>query len=445
MRGQRGDVVEKLGDMYTTALQNHETSEEGRGSPLRGPHVACPPFHGSVVALGGELKNTVCHGAEATAVLSEPHGDLACADNYRRFVETVSRLRNELGNEDFVVAHDLHPTYLSTQFARKLPQRRIAVQHHHAHAVACAIDAGVDLPVIGVVCDGTGYGEDRAIWGGEVLLCDVDGFQRMAHLDYFALPGGDAAARFPWRPALSILRETFQDEWPSLVEHRLAGVDASEVAIVVRQLDSGLNTPATSSLGRLFDAVAALLGICVRNEHEGQAAMALESLAGAGVVGPHNGPYGLAGAGKVGKHSGRQGDEGGPHSGPYEFGTHGEPNRHRTDVIDWRGMVRGIIQDLDHGTDRAVISRRFHTTLAAMFASAVARAADATGVNRVVLSGGCFLNQRLRRELIERLTRQDLAVAVHRQVSPGDAGLSLGQAVIASAVVAKCRTLTGAN
>jgi hydrogenase maturation protein HypF len=362
------------------------------------------PFPVSVLALGGELKNTICRGEGTHATVSGPRGDLSESANYRRFVEGVECATTELGRAAFVVGHDLHPTYLSTAYAQRLAAPKFAVQHHHAHAVSCATDAGMALPVVGIVCDGTGYGTDGAIWGGEVLLCQAASFRRLAHLDYFALPGGDAAARWTWRPALSLLRLALPDSkgMPDLPAFR--AVDAKQRAIVDQQLAVGLNTPSTSSLGRLFDAVAFLTGVCGQNDEEGQAARALQAASAEGWVEPY----------------------------PYALGEGTDRLR-----LSWQPMIRAIVADVQAGIPASLIATRFHETVAAMFAAAALRGAQETGVERVVLSGGCFLNDRLRDGVRGRLAQRGLEVGVHTRVSPGDAGLSLGQAVVASATAAR--------
>ena len=361
-----------------------------------------------VVALGGELKNTVCALRGKEAVILGPHGDLRDAAAFHEFVASVERARAGVGSDALVIAHDLHPLYLSSVHATQMQNRKVAVQHHFAHAVCCAVDAGVELPVIGVVCDGTGYGTDGAIWGGEVLLCRTDSFQRLAHLAYFPVPSGDAAARTPWRPALGLLREAFAGQ---TLPRRLAcfeRVDPQELRLVSRQLEAGLNVSRTSSLGRLFDAISFLAGICSLNTYEGQAAIELEKAATDQAVKPYS--YELS----------SPVESEGEALGPVE--------------LEWRPMIREIVADAESGAPARVIGSRFHATVAAMFADAVVWAAGRTAIQQVVLSGGCFFNRLFREGMIRNLTARGMAVATHRTVSPGDAGLSLGQAVIASAV-----------
>ena len=364
--------------------------------------VACPfPF--DVLAVGGELKNTICVGQGALAVLSGWQGDLSQIDCYRHFVDSVSRAADRLGRRPVVIGHDLHPAYLSTVHARRLAPPKVAVQHHHAHAVSCAVDAEMTLPVIGIVCDGTGYGTDGAIWGGEVLLCNARSFRRLAHLEYFPLPGGDAAARWAWRPAMSVVRLALPDSYTTIEPPAFRAVNAKERALIDRQLDAGLNSPSTSSLGRLFDAVAFLTGVCAQNEQESQAARALQAASTDERVKPY----------------------------PFALIDDSEGVR-----LDWRPMIRSIVADVQADVCVGWIAARFHETVAAMFAAAALRAVRETGVERVVLSGGCFVNERLREGVRSRLEDRGLQVGVHRRVSAGDAGLSLGQAVVASATAA---------
>ena len=370
-----------------------------------------PAFPRPVLALGGELKNTICVGRGERAHLSETHGDLQESSSYRAFLETVTRLSEYIDNEGFVIGYDMHPTYLSTAVARSMSQRKVAVQHHHAHAVSAAVDAGIDLPVIGIVCDGTGYGTDGATWGGEVLLVHSDSFERLAHLDYFALPGGDAGARHTWRPALSLLRAALPDSWRQVSVPGLTSIAPEELTLVIHQMESGLNSPNTSSLGRLFDGIASLVGIAQRNEFEGQAAIALQAAA-VEWLGPSDGL---------------------PDAYPYSM-------RHHANGVarmDWRPMVRSVVSDVLEGEAPGRISARFHATVAVMLFAAAKRAAERSGVDRIVLSGGCFLNEILLEAVGRSLASAGYIVGRHERVSCGDVGLSLGQAVVASATVSK--------
>lgn len=358
-----------------------------------------------VVALGTELKNTICTAMGQEAWIGETNGNLQESGSFRRFVEDVEhecrRVRAASGMEP-VIAHDLHPAFLSTHFARRYP-RSVGVQHHHAHGVSAAVDAGLSLPVIAVIGDGTGYGADGAAWGGEILVCRECDFDRFAHLDYFALPGGDTAATAIWRVALALLTAAGLESPCQLPQYRI--VAAAEAGVVRAQIDRQFNAPPCSSLGRLFDGIAFLTGVCQRNDTEAQAACALERAAlrylQSGRRLPEIERYSLPGLGTA-------------------------PVR-----IDWRPMVRELLGDVQHGHDREFTAARFHATLVDALARLAEKAALATGIDRVVLSGGCFANSILREGLDDRLSTVGLTVGTHLRVPTGDAGVSLGQAVIA--------------
>jgi hydrogenase maturation protein HypF len=291
-----------------------------------------------------------------------------------------------------------------------MSRKSVAVQHHHAHAISCALDAGVELPVIAVVCDGSGYGLDRAIWGGEVLCCEAESFVRLAHLDYFPLPGGEAAIRSPWRSAMGVVNAAMPEDWSSVSVPTFSGVDAQQRRIATRQLETGCDTIPTSSLGRLFDAVAVLLELCRDDTPDGQAAGALEALAGVRDCPPYRLTLdGLALA----------------------------LSKKGTSVrLNWRPMMREMMANIARGVDPSVISARFHATIVTMLAEAAEWGVRTTGIDRVVLSGGCFANQRLRTGLIAELRMRGIEAKTHVRVPTGDAGISLGQAFVASSVVA---------
>ncbi len=363
------------------------------------------------MGLGGDLKNTICIANRNRARISGTHGDLADVEAYRRWHAAIRAVTPRQGTGAIAVGHDLHPSYFSTRIARMQPGISVAVQHHFAHAVSCAVDAGVAFPVIGVVCDGTGYGTDGAIWGGEVLLCEVSAFQRLAHLDYFSLAGGDSAARFPFLPAAALLLATFGKTWRRLPILALRVVEERRLEHFMRQLSTGLNVSATSSMGRLFDAVSWLSGLCIENTHEGEAAIALQGAA--------------AEALSLGQKATRS----------YEYEL--RPGDGVETVIDWRPMVVGIVRDVQENLPATVIASKFHATVVAMLAEAAHVVSARTGIDRVVLSGGCFMNDLLRGALASTLQSRGLTVSVHGRVACGDAGLSLGQAVVAAHVAAK--------
>jgi hydrogenase maturation protein HypF len=356
-----------------------------------------------VLAVGGELKSAVCLVKGREAVLSEHLGELSNPVAYRNFVETIEQFKRLLDVEPKVVAHDLHPEYASTRYARGLNVTRTEVQHHHAHVISVMADAGLSGPVVGISCDGTGYGPDGAIWGCEILCGDEAGYERAAHLAYYPLLGGDAAAREGWRPAVALLREAYGETWREEAEYALKRVEAEALQLAGQRLEAGSRAwVPTSSLGRLFDAAAFLLGVCDENRHEAQSAMSLEAVARS--MGP--GPL-------------------------LEYEVEDPDDKEGPALLDVRPLIRELVSGMRTGRDEADLARAFHETIAVMLADAAHAAAERRGLNRVVLSGGCMVNQLLLGALVRRLEEAGLDVHVQRRVPPGDGGIALGQALAA--------------
>ncbi|MFH1418405.1 MAG: carbamoyltransferase HypF [Planctomycetota bacterium] len=359
----------------------------------------------SILAVGGQLKSAVCLAADNHAILSEHLGELSNPAAYRNFVHTIERFKDLFRIEPEVVAHDLHPAYAATRYAQSLGLRCERVQHHHAHIVSCMADNGLSGRVVGVACDGTGYGPDGAIWGCEVLACDEVGFQRTAHLHYFPLLGGDAAARQTWRPALGLLHEAYGPDLGEAAFFALRRVDPEAVRFARRQLGVARQVPQTSSLGRLFDAVTFLLGICDDNRYEAEAAAKLEALA-LGSLAAEPLAYGLIEPRAVGE-------------API--------------TLDPRPLIRELVAGIESGRAVPELAYAFHETVAAMLAEAAHRAAERTGLNRIILSGGCFANRLLTERIVARLGVAGCDVFTHQRVPTTDGGIALGQAVIAAA------------
>ncbi|MFW6162054.1 MAG: carbamoyltransferase HypF, partial [Planctomycetota bacterium] len=354
---------------------------------------------GPVLALGGDLKNTICLIRKGRAYLSQHVGDLEHAEAHDFYDETIAHFKAILETAPRLIAHDLHPGYHSTAYARKLPRtdgtgktpvpqsaqprstgfqpvELVGIQHHHAHAVACMAEHGLDGPVIGVSLDGTGYGTDGKVWGGEVLVATLDDFERVAHLAYVPMPGGEQAIKEPWRMTVAYLGE-------AVPELRTLPIDPDKLDAVVRLLDSGAAGPETSSMGRLFDGVSALLGVCTRASYEGQAAIELEAAAE-----PADAIY-------------------------YPF------NLDVTDLpwtVDPRDIVRAVLDDLRAGTPRGVIASRFHNTVVQLIRVLCGRTGQERGLETVVLSGGCFQNMLLLEGVCDRLERDGFDVRHHRLV-----------------------------
>ncbi len=395
-----------------------------RGRPLllrrgRGyaPRPLALPVEGPepILAVGPELKNAVCLVRGAEAFVSQHVGDLKNALAARYFEATIAKLERLLEIGPAVVAHDLHPAYLSTRYARRLEGvRLVGVQHHHAHVASVMAEHGLEGEVIGLAMDGTGYGTDGTIWGGEVLRAGATGFSRLGHLAYVPLPGGDAAVEDPVRTAWAMLLAAFGDEEEAerhLLGH-LADTDAADRRLWTDMIARGVGAPRACGLGRLFDAASALAGVCGHSTYEGQAAIELEAAA----AGPGEAPaYGF---------SLRDPDD--------EAGETGW-------IIDWAPLVRDLVADLEAGTGPAEASARFHATVAAMLVASARRAREESGLERVALSGGCFANARLADSLVPTLEADGFAVYLHRDVPPGDGGVALGQAYVAAATLSRGR------
>jgi hydrogenase maturation protein HypF len=356
-----------------------------------------------LLACGAELKSTFALVRDSEAFLSHHLGDLTSEDAFRGFGEAVDHFRSLLDVTPEVVAHDLHPAYRSTMYAQSLAGvERVVVQHHHAHIASCLADNGVDRKVIGVAWDGSGYGTDGQVWGGEFLVADLAGFERVGHFEPVPMPGGDAAVREPWRMAATFLRAVYgagMDTLDLAFMHRL---DPAAWRLLSRAADRGLNSPLTSSAGRLFDAVASLVGVRDRVEFEAQAAMELEALAEpeADVVYATS----LATEDAI--------------------------------VVCTTDVVRGVVDDLLREVPVARIAARFHATLAEILAQVCDRIRARRGIAAVALSGGVFQNTWLLKAARRRLDARGFEVYSHRQVPTNDGGLSLGQAAVAARLLA---------
>ncbi len=367
------------------------------GLSLRLPK-ACPT---GILAVGGELKASVCLYKGDEAWLSRPFGNLTDPQTYRSYVQSIEQWMGQAGFTPALIAHDLHPLYMSTHYARALKLPTVAVQHHHAHIVSIMADAGMEGPAVGVCCDGVGYGSDGAAWGCEVMACDASSFERLSHLQYFPLFGGDAAAVETWRPAAALLQQALGEQWRKLMPQSFSRVPEEDLDAFDRITSSTVHLSQTSSLGRVFDAISFMLGLCDRNEREAQAAIALEATACSEPVEAY----------------------------PYETTTCSGSSK-----MSLAPLVRAIVKDLRAGKDVGGMSARFHEAVARMLAGAAVMACEMTGVSTVVLSGGCFANRRLLSRMVERLEERRLTVVQSRRVSCGDASLALGQAVAAAAM-----------
>ncbi|HXZ31818.1 MAG TPA: carbamoyltransferase HypF [Terriglobales bacterium] len=358
----------------------------------------------SVLAVGGELKNTICLTKDKHAFLSQHIGDLENAESYSFFNEAIEHLQKILQIHPVIIAYDLHPDYFSTKWALQQNETRlVGVQHHHAHIASCMAENHLEDKVLGFALDGTGYGTDGHIWGGEVLVADYEGFERAAHFEYVPLPGGAMAIREPWRMALSYLAHHFGRDFLKLDIPFVGELDMAKANVVLRMIEQRINSPLTSSCGRLFDAVAALIGIREQVNYEAQAAIELEMAIPSA---EEDGGY------------------------PLDLTNDGDGW-----IIGTRPLFKAIIGDLRRKAAAGEISRRFHNGLVNVLVRIADLSRQETALSRVCLSGGTFQNVYLSQQLELHLRQAGFDVFTHHEVPAGDGGLSLGQAVIAAAAV----------
>ena len=397
-------------DIYTRYDDSVTMVERGKPQLIRrargyAPYPIHLPFKAKqVLACGAELKNTFCLTRDEYAFVSQHIGDMENLETLEHFETTLELYKRLFRLQPETVAYDMHPEYLSTKYALAMTAEStemtfIPVQHHHAHIVSCMIDNGFQEPVIGVAFDGTGFGSDGHIWGGEFLVADYRGFNRLGHLQYVPLPGGAAAIERPYRMAISylfcLLGKTALNRDLSF----LSQVDSLEIDLIKKQIEKGINSPLTSSCGRLFDAVSALIGVRGKIDYEAQAAIELEMVV----------------------------DESETGSYPFAIIEQNDMN-----IVHLDELFSAILTDIGKGASSASISTKFHRTIAQVVMQMCKRLASQTGVNKVALSGGVFQNRLLLRLTVAALEGAGLGVLTHSEVPANDGGISLGQAVIAN-------------
>jgi hydrogenase maturation protein HypF len=373
-----------------------------------------------LLAVGGHLKNTFCLAKGRQAFVSHHIGDLENLETLTSFREGIAHFQRLFDIAPHAVAYDLHPEYLATKEALAMGRaalvdtseyhgdrqletgncQLIGVQHHHAHIASVMAEHGLDGPLIGVAADGTGYGSDGAIWGCEIMAADMRGFERLAHLAYVPLPGGEQAVRQPWRVAAAYLAQACGDDFLNLDIPFVQQLDRARWRVLAQMIARTINSPPASSLGRLFDAVAALLGLHGEVVYEGQAAIELEMQAA-------------------------------PDERVYPFEIHsGSPA-----ALDVTPLIRAIVEDIQRGVAVPQIAGRFHRSVAELLAGACQHARERTGMNMVALSGGVFQNRLLLELLLARLEALGFQVFLNRRVPPNDGGLSFGQLAVAAATL----------
>ncbi|MDD5223313.1 MAG: carbamoyltransferase HypF [bacterium] len=352
----------------------------------------------SVLALGAELKNTFCLTKGSSAFVSHHIGDLENFETLKSFQEGIAHFRRFFEIEPGLVAYDLHPDYLSTRHAREIPLPRVGVQHHYAHALSVMAEHGLAGPALAVTMDGTGYGDDGTIWGGEFLEVSLQGYRRLAHIRYIPLPGGEQGIREPWRMAAVYLDRIAGEKLAGLDIPFVRELDLEKWSVLKAAVRRGINSPPCSSAGRLFDAVSALLGVRGAARYEGQAAIELEQAA-------------------------RRGEP-----GEYLFGLDeikGILN------IDPDPVIQAVVEEIRKGTDKSVISARFHNSVARVIARVAGWMRDRTGHSSLILSGGVFQNHFLLGRVFELLEGSGFSIYINRLVPANDGGISLGQAYYA--------------
>jgi hydrogenase maturation protein HypF len=398
------EIVERCDDSVARVIGGRPVVlRRSRGYVPR-PIALARAFARPVLACGAQLKNTFCLAAGSEAYFGPHIGDLENLETFASYEEAIARMERFTGIRPHVIAHDLHPDYLSSAYARSRADLvAVAVQHHHAHVASAMAEHGLAGPVIGVAYDGTGLGTDGTAWGGEILFADFEKFERMATFRPLALAGGDTAVRQVWRIALAALDDAFGCAAPLEAIALFTEAAPGEIEVVRRMIAARCNAPFAHGVGRYFDAIGALVTGLRRAHYEGQAAMMLEWAAGRASGGRYR----------------------------YEIERRSTPWQ-----IDLRPAVREVTHDLGAGLDAGVIAARFHDAIVSVTADVVRAAAREAGRVPVVLSGGCFQNARLA-DGIARALGNDFEVYLHREVPPGDGGIALGQAAVANACAQK--------
>ncbi len=396
------DILQRCDDSIVRVVAGEQRLVRRARGFVPAPIFLPQPAPVPLLACGAELKNTLALARGDAVFLSQHIGDLDNPTALAFFEECIRHLQSVLELRPRYIVHDLHPEYLSTKWAKAQPaEQHIGVQHHHAHLAAVMAENRVQQPCIGIILDGTGLGSDGTIWGGEVLIGDWHDFSRFAWLAPVPLPGGGAAIRQPWRMAVSWLDAAGEPDFfrrlPCLPEQ------SDSIPLLLQMMQRTLNSPLTSSCGRLFDAVAAMLGLRGEITYEAQAAIELEML-----TDEHEPGWW-------------------PEALPASF----------SDALEVRAIIRRIVEEMEQGTPREKIAMRFHRTLAELFVRSAVAAREASGCERVGLSGGVFQNTLLFELMLDRLRAEKFEVLTHRQVPANDGGIALGQIAIATARLAR--------
>jgi len=349
-----------------------------------------------IFAAGAELVNCFGIGKGNQIIMSQHIGDLKNLETLEFYKESVSRFSKLFRFKPTLAVADLHPDYLSTKFAAELEIKLLQVQHHHAHIASCMAEHGIDEKVIGISFDGTGYGKDGNIWGGEFLICDLNDFERFSHFEYIKQPGGDAANKHPWRMLLSYLQHYFGSDFITANTDLFPGIDKSEITLVISMIEKNINCPLSSSSGRLFDAVSALTGACQTASYHAEAPMRLETLVDKNT--------------DVAEH--------------YTY-----VNK---DVVSFKTTFEEIIADLKSGINQSVVASKFHNTIVELIVDMAKKMEEKTGIKVVALSGGTFQNRIILEKSESRLQKEGFKVFTQSEIPSNDGGIALGQLAIAA-------------
>lgn len=385
------NINSPIEDSVVRVINDKEIAvRRGRGySPLIFPMAV----NNDILALGAELKNTFCLSQNKYGYLSKYFGDLKDFDIYTIFEKDINNLMTLLKFKPRLIVHDLNPCFLSSKYAQEKEVKKVSVQHHHAHMVSCMVEHNLFQPVIGVIFDGTGVGTDGKIWGGEFFVGTRESVIRVGHFKYVKIQGGDQSIKEPWRVAISYLNSLNYD-----FENIMKGLDSDSVKKVEQALRMNINCYETSSLGRLFDCVAALLNIRYKITYEAQAAIELENILDFTI------------------------------DDDYEFNIEEQKEMYE---IDYKGIILGILKDIENAVPSSIISAKFHNTIGNITVNLVAKIKEREGIKNVVLSGGVFENNYLLTYILKRLEEKDFLVYFNQQIPTNDSGISVGQLAIA--------------
>lgn len=348
-----------------------------------------------ILAAGAELVNCFCIGKGSQAIMSQHIGDLKNLETLEFYKESFEHFKKLFRVSPEMIVRDLHPDYLSSKYADETGLKTISVQHHHAHITSVMAEYGLDEKVIGIAFDGTGLGDDEAIWGGEFFVCDLNEYERMNHFRYVSMPGGDKATEEPWRMAVSYLYDVFGEGFREMPLPLLDFVSDEHVQIILNAIEKKINCPLTSSAGRLFDAIAALLNIVLYSEFHAEAPMRLEAIASENI------------------------------NNSYSYTVTGQE-------IDFTPMIKEIIRDIEKGTDNGIVSAKFHNTIINVIFAVAKEIGKRSGLKKVVLSGGSFQNKYILENIEKRFEGSGMKLFIPAKVPVNDGGIALGQLVIAA-------------